>query len=434
MKENKQPIKNTKKSSLASKNKKTEKVEDVKTAEIREVIVEKQVGFNTLEVIIIMIIAVLFGALIGSVVTYSKGIRTEKSDLEEISSDLTEFVDTYNNILDNYYKKVDKDELLNAGIKGMMEYLNDSHSVYMDVEETSSFNEKVEGNYVGIGTEVSLVNDVISISSIFPDSPASKAGLEVGDIIKAVDNNDITGVTLTDVSALIKGAKGTTVKLTILRNEMLKDIVVIRDTVELTSVTSKLFETNNKKIGYLKIDVFAANTKEQFEKELESLEAKKIDSLILDVRDNPGGHLTQVSEMLSLFIEKGKILYQIETKGIKEPTYDWSKEKRTYPIVVLINHASASASEILASSLNESYGSKIVGVTSYGKGTVQKAYELKSGATIKYTTQRWLTPKGVCIDGIGVTPTVEIQLDKVYYENPIEENDNQLQKAIELLK
>ncbi len=424
---------NTKKTTVKPKRQKTSsKVEEVPD-DVREIVVEKRSGFNTLEVIIIMIIAILFGALIGSAVTYSREKQKSSTGLEMISDDLEEFVDTYHNILDNYYLELDQDELLNAGIKGMIEYLNDSHSTYMDAAESEAFNEQVEGSYVGIGAEMTLLNDTVKISYLFDGSPAGKAGIQVGDIIQQVDGTDIQGKALSDISALIKGTKGTTVKITVTRGEETLDFVVVRDKVELTSVTSKVFERNNQKIGYLDIDIFASNTSKQFKTELEKLEKESIDRLIIDVRDNPGGHLTQVSEMLAMILKKGDILYQIETKGIKEPTYDWTKEQRDYEIAVLINHASASASEILASALNEIKGSEIIGITSYGKGTVQKAFELKSGATIKYTTQKWLTPKGNWIDGVGVKPTVEVELDDAYYENPTDEMDNQLQKAIEIL-
>lgn len=417
-----------------SKKKKEDKIDNQVQEEVREVIVEKRSGFNTLEVVIIMIIAILFGTLIGSAVTYSKENNKKQSNLEKVPSDLAEFVETYQNILDNYYQDLDKNELLDAGIKGMIEYLNDSHSTYMNVEESNAFNEKVEGSYVGIGAEISLQSDkTAKITYLFDDSPAQKAGLQVGDIIKQVNEKDVSNLLLTDISSLIKGKQGTTVKIKVIRDGEIKDFVVVRNKVELTSVTSNVYEKNNKKIGYLKMNLFASNTAKQLKKELEELEKKEIDSLIIDVRDNPGGHLTQVSEILSYFVEKGKILYQIETKGIKEPTYDWTKEKRTYPVAVLINQTSASASEILAGAMKEVYGASIVGITSYGKGTVQHAFELKSGATIKYTTQRWLTPNGECIDGKGVTPTVEIEMDESYYENPMDDTDNQLQKAIELL-
>lgn len=420
------------------KKKKAKKIEEEKEVldkeePIKEIIVEKRSGFNLLEMIIVMGITLLFGVLIGSAITYSRQSGKVETNFAQVPKQFQEFMVTYQNILDNYYEKLDENKLLDAGIKGMIEYLDDTHSVYMDEAESQAFNEKVEGNYVGIGAEVTLENGMAKISSMFDGSPAIKAGLQVGDIIKQVNGEEVTGKTLNSISGLIKGKKNSTVKIKVLRNEEEKEFVVIRDTVEIASVHKNIYEQNGKKIGYLQMDIFAANTAKQFESELKKLEDEQIDSLIIDVRGNPGGHLTQVSEILSLLLEKGKILYQIETKGIKEPTYDWTKDKRDYPIAVLINHSSASASEILAAALKEVYGAHIVGITSYGKGTVQKAYELNSGATIKYTTQKWLTPNGNYIDQIGVEPTETVELNEAYYTNPSVEMDNQLQKALEIL-
>lgn len=400
---------------------------------VREIIVEKRSGFNFLEMIIIMGIAVLFGILIGSAITYSKQLGSNKINLNSVPEEMNEFVSAYQNILDNYYETLDKNALLEAGIEGMIDYLDDKYSVYMDTTQTEAFNEKVEGNYVGIGAEITFDGTNFTVTTLFEGSPGLKAGLQVGDIIKKVDETDVEGYTLDNLSNLIKGEKNSTVKIKVLRGEQEVEVVVVRNTVEIESVHTKIFEKNNKKIGYVQMDIFAANTAIQFKEKVKELEKQEIDSLIIDVRNNPGGHLTQVSEILSMFLEKGEILYQIETKGIKEPTHDWSKEHKNYEVAVLINYSSASASEILAAALKEVYGAHVVGITTYGKGTVQQAYELSSGAMIKYTTQKWLTPLGNSIDKVGVVPTLEVQLDEAYYLNPVDEMDNQLQKAIELL-
>ena len=172
----------------------------------------------------------------------------------------------------------------------------------------------------------------------------------------------------------------------------------------------------------ISISVFASNTTKQFKKELNKLEKEKIDSLIIDLRDNTGGYLSSATEIASMFLPKNKIIYQLSSKGIKEPILDETKEKRTYPIVVLINETSASASEILTSALKESYKATIVGVKSYGKGTVQKAYNLKDGTMYKYTIQKWLTPKGTSIDNVGISPDIEV-----------EGKTEQITKAMEIL-
>jgi len=397
--------------------------------EIREVALEKKAGFNLIEVVIIMIITVLFGTLIGSMISYEK----DKIVSGEIPNDLEELVQTYNDLLDNYYEDLDKEALLDAGIKGMIDYLGDPYSTYMDLKETEEFNEKVEGKYVGIGTEIQLVDNNITISNPFEDGPAYEAGLRKGDIIVAVEGESVEGKTLSEVSALIKGKADTKVSITIKRDNEEKVLSVTRKEVDITSVTYDTFDVNDKKIGLITIDIFAANSKEQFRDALTVLEEANIDSLVIDVRDNTGGYLSVVSEIVSMFLDKSKIIYQLETKGVKEPVYSLTKEKRTYPVAVLINSASASASEILASALKESYGAEIIGINSYGKGTVQKSYTLDTGATIKYTIQKWLTPDGNWINDTGVSPTIKEELDVSYYTNPSLENDNQLQKALEVL-
>lgn len=404
--------------------------ESLEEEEIREVIVEKKSGFNTIEVIIIMFIAILFGGLLGSVLTYTKGFISPT----RVPSDLEELVSTYNTIVDNYYDKLDKKELLDSAIKGMVDYLDDPYSVYMDVDASESFNETVDGKYTGIGAQVMQKDGRAVVYSVFDDSPASKAGLKKDDVIVEVAGKSVEGKSLSEITAVLKdGKSGKKVKVKVERDGKPLELTLSRGVVELPSVESKIFEKNQKRVGVLTVDVFAANTYKQFKNQLVDLESKKIDSLIIDVRGNPGGHLNQVTKILSLFLDKKKVLYQIENKGKVEKVYSLSKESRSYDIVVLTNKSSASASEILSAAIKESYGGKTVGVTTYGKGTVQKAFSLESGASIKYTTEKWLTPKGKSIDKKGVAPDVEVELSEEYMNNPTDDTDNQLQTALDII-
>lgn len=399
-------------------------------AGVKEIIVEKNKGFNTIEVIIIICISIFFGIIVGYIITSSKSNFVG----EEVSSELVEFITTYNNILDNYYDSVDEDDLLNAAISGMVSSLDDPYSSFIDDEEAESFNQLVDGVYVGIGVTVQWNAGKSYIVDIFDDSPAEKAGLEINDIIVKIDNKDVSDKKLSDVSELIKGKSGSKVKLVVLRDREEVSVSVTRANVVVPSVSSKLFDKDNIKIGYIYIDSFSANTYKQFKKELKGMENKKIDSLIIDVRDNPGGHLSQVKKVLELFFSKKTVLYQIESKENKEKIYSSTSDKRQYPIVVIVNESSASASEILASSFQNNYkGAMIVGTVTYGKGTVQKAIELSSGATLKYTTQKWLTAKGQWIDGEGISPDYVVEQSSDYINNRTDKNDSQLQKAIELL-
>lgn len=415
---------------------KAKKAKDVKSSkpvaiepEIREVVVEKKSGFNYAEVIVIMIITLILGGLIGSFITYIyKDNRTTTST--SVPNELKEFIKTYNDIVSNYYQEIDHDKLLESGIKGMLEYLGDDYSFYMDSEVSKNFNEQVDGKYEGIGVEIMLLNDnTVKISKVFDDTPASKAGLKVDDVLVSVNDESITGLSPSEIASKIKGGDKN-VKIVVTRDGKDIEFLLTLGSVELESVTGKVFEENGKKIGYIELTVFAANTYVQFEKKLAELENNNIDSLIIDVRDNSGGYLSTVTDIASLFMNKSKIIYQLDTKGVVEQIYAKNNDSRNYKISVLINGNSASASEILAAALKESYGATIVGVNSFGKGTVQKAYQLESGATVKYTIQKWLTPEGNWINGVGISPDIEVQLNEDYYKNPSDSTDNQLQEAI----
>lgn len=404
--------------------------EDDQNSSVREIIVEKKVGFNYLEVILIMIITLIIGGFLGGFVNQFV-TKPTKQESSTVSDEFQEFLNTYEDIKENYYEEIDEGEMLNAGIKGMIDYLDDKYSVYMDEEETEEFNEQVEGKYVGIGTEIMQLEDgSVVVSNPFEGSPAAKAGLQAGDVIIRVNDTDVTGKTSSEVSNLIKKSADSTVNITVRRDDEEKTFTIERETIEIESVDSSVFDVNDKKVGYIYISIFAANTYQQFEQALEDLEKDGIDSLVIDVRSNSGGYLDCVTEIASLFLGKGKVIYQLDTKGIVEKIYDETKTKRDYPIAVLINSSSASASEILAASLKESYGAEVVGVNSYGKGTVQRAYQLENGATVKYTIQKWLTPDGNWINEVGVEPTLRVEMNVDYYQNPSDETDNQLQEAL----
>ncbi len=394
-----------------------------------EVVTVKKEGFNYPEMIVIMVIAILFGFFIGNVVSFTR--KTLENN--NVPKDLKELVATYNDIVDNYYEDVDKEKLVDAGIKGMVDYLDDPYASYYEGSASDTFNETLEGVYEGIGIEVKYENEKVVVNKVFDDTPSSKAGIKENDILLKVNGESTEGKTLTDVVQLIQTSKDKTIKLTLLRDEKELEVKVTREKIDTPLVTGKVYEENNKKVGYLKIDIFSANISKQFKKELTKLEKEKINSLIIDVRDNPGGYLGQVTDILSLFMTKKQVIYQLQTKGEKEKFYGTSKKATyQYPVVVLINNDSASASEILASSFKETYGADVVGEKSYGKGTVQKTGDLENGDTFKYTVQKWLTPKGHSIDKEGVEPTIEVKLELGENEALTEENDVQLKKAIEV--
>lgn len=389
-------------------------------------------SFNTIEVLIIIIVSITFGIVVGVSLSF---FRDEYRG-EKVSNSLQELITVYQNILNSYYKNIDEKDLADAAIDGMMSSLDDPYSTYMDEENTETFNETVDGSYVGIGITITVdKNGDFSILDVANDSPAEKAKIKKGDVIIDIDGKELDGVSLDEVTTMVKGKEGSKLSLTILRDGKKIKKTVSRGSIDLVSVNSQVYALNNGNAGYISISSFAANTYKQFKKELKKVEDKNIMSLIIDVRSNPGGHLSQTKKILELFIKKNKVLYQVEFKGNKTKIKDQTKTFRSYPVVILVNSSSASASEILAAAFKDSYTNvTILGETTYGKGTVQTAYSLSDGSSLKYTTERWLTPKGKWIDGKGVTPDKEVLLTDEYLENPIAENDLQLQSALDILE
>ena len=403
-------------------NKKVEIVNDNKTK-------EKEL-YTSKEVIIVMIFSIGIGILMcfGGI-----SIITGKNYLA-VTKDLKKVVDTYYAIVDNYYGELDKDKLIDGAVEGMISSVGDTFTSYSDTESTSSFDETINGSYEGIGCTVATLEDgTISVIDMFDDSPSYKAGLKVGDVILKVDGESYEGKNSNDISNYIKNSGKSKIVLTVKRNNEEKDISINLSKVEIPHVSGKVIEQDNKKIGYIKISLFASNSYKQFKNKLDELEKSNIDDLIIDVRDNSGGYLSSVTDICNLFLDKGKVIYQLEDSKGKVKKKDTTKEKRKYDIVVLINGGSASASEILASAIKESYGGDIVGTNSYGKGTVQQTKKLLDGSMIKYTTQKWLTPDGNSINEVGVTPTKVVELNEEYFNNPTPENDNQLQEAINII-
>lgn len=348
----------------------------------------------------------------------------------KLYKDLNKFINAYDTIQSSYYGELDKDELVDKAIDSMMNSIGDSYTSYADKDKADSLLEDLEGTYQGIGCMVSMnEQEQIVVINVFEDGPAKSAGLEEGDIITKIDNQDFKNKTSEDMSNYVKQNNSSKIKLTITREGTEKELTINRKKVEVPSVTSQLIERDNKKIGYIDITIFSSVTYEQFKKQLEKLEEEKIEGLVIDVRNDTGGYLSSVTDIASLFLKKGQIIYQLEQDNKTQKIKDKTSEKRTYPIAVLINGTSASASEILASAIKESYGGIIVGTRSYGKGTVQKTKVLPDGSMLKYTIQHWLTPDGNWINEKGVEPTIELEFN-------LEENiDNQLERAInEIIK
>lgn len=418
------------------KRKQKEKQEQIPESdvEVREVIVEKKTGFNTIEVVLIAILALAFGGVVGVVLAYTAKPLSIITNTDS-PSDIQEVEKIYDNLLSKYYGEIDKQTLSDAAIKGMIEALNDPYSTYIDVENTDDFDEQIYGYYVGIGTEITLNDEnQFEVTNIFENTPATDANIELHDIVVKVNNEDVSGKTVSDIGKLIQGEIGTNVTLTLQRGEEEFDVTITRDRIDLISVTSQIFEKDDKRIGYIKITNFASNTFNQFQTALNELEENDIESLIIDVRDNLGGQLEVATQIASLFLTKDKVVYQLNTNGIIQPIYSTGPGSFQKPITVLINGATASASEVLAIALQESADATVIGTTSYGKGTIQESYKLSTGATIKFTVQEWLSPNGNTVNEVGVKPDIEVSETENPGETDTLETDTVLQTAITIMQ
>ena len=376
----------------------------------------------------------IFSLLLGVLACFSVlTILNKGKNYFVLSKELAKFVDAYDAIVNNYYKEVDKDKLVESAINGMVSSIGDEYTSYSDKDVTDNFNEAVNGKYMGIGALIMKSENDLVIYKVFEDSPSYKAGLKDGDIILKLDDKDTKDMSVNDIASIVKNDGNKEVKLLVKTGEENLDITIVKDMVELPVVSGKVINHNDKKIGYISLSIFSSVASEQFNKELVKLEKEGISGLVIDVRGNSGGYLTTVTDIVSYFLKKGDIIYKLEVNDKVTVRKDKTKESRDYPVAVLIDKNSASASEILASSIKESYNGYVVGTNSYGKGTVQQTLVLSDGSMIKYTIEKWLTPLGNWINEEGVVPTNYVELSSEYLNNPVFENDNQLNKALELV-
>ena len=390
----------------------------------------KKSTFTSLEVIAVTIITALISLLMGFVIANS----SNKHALSSLSPELEAFVDEYNDIIKEYYNDVDEKKLLDDALKGIINSLGDPYTGVVDDNLQNSLTTQLQGSYEGFGIEIrNDADNNIMVVGVLENTPASKAGIKIYDVITKIDGKNVKGMTTTEFANLVQGLEKAEVTLTVLREDKSVDIKVKREKVVIESVKTDIYNRDNKKIGYINISIFAANTATQFKNALSSLEKENIDSLIIDVRNNTGGHLAAVEKILSSLLDSTNVIYQIKGKEETLKYYSTGKKTIDIPVAVLINTASASASEMLAATLNEQINAILVGNTTFGKGSVQEVFTTSSGTQYKITTNNWLTPKGNLIQDVGVKPTVEVSLDLSYYDNPTAENDNQLQEAIKQL-
>lgn len=340
---------------------------------------------------------------------------------------------------ENFLFDYDEKQLYDGSLKGMFENLKDPYTAYYTKDEFDKLMESVNGKYAGIGVAVQASDEgYIKAISVFDESPAKKAGIEVGDYITKVDGESYSADQLEEAVSKIRGNIGEKVKITVLRKNDKdkaeeKEIEVERADVKVDTVDSKVVEKDDKKIGYIKIKEFEDVTKEEFAKELKSLKDQNVDGIVMDLRNNPGGSLDVCLAIADTFLDEGVIVSTVDKKG-KEIVEKSDKEMDKTPMTVLINENSASASEILAGAFKDRGRAKIVGKTSFGKGIVQKLFPLEDGSGVKITISEYFTPNKTKIHKIGVKPDIEVENNN---DNILDieqlDQDDQFNKAMDTL-
>ena len=390
--------------------------------------------------IMLIIIVIITTSLITAFATYQylrnnvlairKGNNTSFEGLEYT---LSQFRTELEN---KYIGEINDEELIDGALKGYVNALGDPYTTYYTKEEMKEIMEETNGNFVGIGIYMTenIKENVIMVIKPIENSPAEKAGILPGDIITKINDVEYTGDKLEEASNKIRGEEGTKVKLEIYRNGETKEFEITRKKVVISHITTKVLEDN---IGYIAISDFDGDCANEFKTKYKELEKKGITKLIIDIRNNGGGIVDKSLEIANTMIEKGStLLITKDKKNNEDITKATENPIINMPVVVLTNEYSASASEILAGALKDNNKATLVGTKTYGKGIIQELNKLSDGSGLKVTVSEYYTPNHTAINKIGITPDVEVELsDEAKKQLNLEEkDDNQLQKAIEMLK
>ncbi|MCU6798083.1 S41 family peptidase [Paenibacillus sp. WQ 127069] len=298
-----------------------------------------------------------------------------------------------------------KKNLADKPIKEMISSLNDPYTVYFTPEELKSFENAVQNNYVGIGIRVTEVPEGVFVTEVF-EGPASKAGMKSGDRITAVNGESVKGINVDDIIKKITGPENSKVSVTVERGEQSIPLSLTRQTIQLPSVTHKRFDPG---VGYLSVTGFSGDADEETTAQLAELKAQGINSLILDLRDNPGGLLDTALNMVKLFVKEGIMIHTKDKNNVDEPIKFSNGTTQPFPLYILVNEYSASASEVLTGALQDyNVATKVIGMKTYGKGSVQTIFPMASGGAMKITIEEYLTPKLRKVNKIGISPDIEV--------------------------
>lgn len=357
-----------------------------------------------LKKILSLTLTLLIGLVIGMAWSTHR-YRKEYRDIEEIIRAIEEYSYYFNE------EELTRKQLLEGALRGIVGELKDPYSIYLDSEELKNFYESIQAEYAGVGIVIAQAGDYSLIVEVIDHSPA-KDKLFAGDVLLAVDNESVVGLTIEEIGKRVRGEAGTVRHFLVYREGKEETVEVILEKVTMATVTDAILEVSGNRIGYVKVTQFATNTAQAFEDALTKLKSENITDVIIDIRDNPGGLLSAVKNMLDLLTDKNEpLLFVKEWSGNLIPHIQNRYQAYDFNLYVLINENSASASEIFAATLNELEGVPLIGKTTFGKGTMQALFPLNEAETkaVKLTINAWLTPKKNFIHEVGVKPTVEVE-------------------------
>lgn len=341
-------------------------------------------------------------------VSFTSTAFAEEIDKEKFETDVEFMKKVIYFVLENYQYEVSQEEILNGLYDGFFNVLDD-YSVYYTPKEYQAMLDDTAGEFIGIGVQIIDSNNQIVVVTPLPGSPALEAGIKAGDIIKYVDGYDITGVTSSQASLLIRGKEGTHVKIGIIRENKNIEFDLVRKTIVTSTVEGKIIDNN---LGYLKVTDFSDNTVENVKKELAKFDENSVKKIVIDMRNNGGGTLNSAVEMLNLFVTEGPVVYVDYATG-KEDIYESKLKEQKYEIAVLINEGSASATEIFAGAVKYKDEGVIVGTQSFGKGIVQTLYPLVDKSGVKFTTAEYFSVDKTPVHKIGITPDITVENEKI---------------------
>lgn len=392
---------------------------------------------NVYKIVMVIIVTALVTFLLSSVIFYNYYVKTDKGNIEVLTryietSDSTQELEKKIEIIKKYLEnqyigEIDEEKLVESALKGYVDGLGDKYTEYLTAEELEELMISVNGNYVGIGIYMTQNTEGKTLVLLpIEGSPAYDAGLKTGDIISKIDGESCEGLDLTGVSNKIKGEEGTKVTLEIIRDEQTLNVEIERKKVELKYIDSKVLDGN---IGYIALLAFDEGCSDKLKEEIQKLKGQNVTSLIIDARDNGGGLVTEAISTSEIFVPNGKTILKSYDKDNKETV---SKSKslvvEKMNVVLLVNENSASATEIFAAAMQDNDIAEIIGTTTYGKGVMQEVQPLSIGGALKITIEEFKTPNGNKINGVGITPDIEVKNEEGSKE------DKQLQTAIDYLK